>query len=108
MVTERYYEAHVTIDPITENKQKFIERLAAVYNFRLAPLYIMQTGEVHKADAFLSARHNLLCTIVADVRGMVTTLKNNGIVVRRYKIEDTLLDSRIKDELGLLGEVDGK
>lgn len=99
----RYFEAHITIDPITETKHKFVERLASVYNFRLAPLYIMKTGEQHESDAFLSARSNSLSTLIGDVKGMVTVLKNNGIGVRRYKIEDTLIDSRLTDEFGLLG-----
>lgn len=104
MPTERYYEAHITIDPVTGHKRKFIETTANTYGFRLAPLYIMQTGEEHKDDAFLSARNNSLSAMIGDVKGMCTVLLHHGIVIRRYKIEDTLLDSRIKDEFGLLGD----
>lgn len=105
MIAKHYYEAHVTIDPIPN--QRSLNKVQAIterYNFRIASLLMVKGGErtPSTTDAFMTAHSKSLDDIKFKIMGLVTDLQRAGFVVRRYKIEDIVLDSRINDELSLL------
>lgn len=98
-----YYEAHVTIDPVEEWRRPEVENLAHNSGFRLAKL-LMDKGVPSQLDTFMTGHSKDLDDIKHRTELTVRLLKGNGFNVRRYKIEDTLLDSRHDDVFKLLGE----
>lgn len=98
-----YFESHVTIDPVFDARRDAAEALARKHRFRMAKL-IMRKREgddevPHEDDAFMTARHKSLLAIRNYTSNLVRDLRDHGFVVRRYKIEDTLLDSNHGDTL---------
>lgn len=105
--TKLYFEAHITLDPVLEPERlQFLKDIAAKWDFRIADL-IMVKGEPNLKDAFCSARSRSWYGIKSMTKHMAKELKQNGFKVRRYKIENTLIDSRQEvcgDILDLLGD----
>lgn len=91
-----YYEAHITIDPVPEDQRPKVQGLLAPYNFKLAKL-LMQKGEPSAIDTFATGHGKELQDIKTRLLEAVYTLHANGHTVRRWKIEDTLFDSRHGD-----------
>lgn len=93
-ITNLYFETHITIDPVDEDQEDFLKNLVFSYGFRVAELY-MKKGDRSRLDSFMTTRG----TDYEDVRSRtvrcVDTLVNSGYKVRRYKIENTLLDVRL-------------
>lgn len=106
MRAKLYYEAHVTIDPVFGEIRAHARQIATTYGFRLAKLIMRK----HEADGETPAQDDTFMTghavesenIIARLKALVAHLHERGFKVRRYKIEDTILDSRSEDELGLL------
>lgn len=93
-----YYEAHVTIEPVPEGDRDRVQLIAAPFQFRLAK-FLMQKGEPSKIDSFMTGHGKSITDITERTRQCVFALQAHGILVRRYKIGDTLLDSRHGDSL---------
>jgi hypothetical protein len=88
-----YWEAHITLDPVLEKKEKHeLEMLAEDYGFRVAKLYLEK--EESKKDAFMTGRSNSYEPLERKVKNLVEELKKNKYTVRRYKIEAAVLDVR--------------
>lgn len=100
-IAKHYYEAHVTLDPVFGFQRDRADRIATECKFKLAKLFMVK-GIAHDGDTFLTAHGKELWEIKARTEDVVHALRGAGFVVRRYKIEDTVLDSRIADELELL------
>jgi hypothetical protein len=102
-MTKLYYEAHVTIDPVEDDDRiTHLKGLAQPCGFRLAKLLLRKGRTPSTDDAFLTCRTTDREEIEGRTRLMVAYLKDHGYGVRRYKIEDTLVDSKMDDEWGLL------
>lgn len=101
MTAKLYYEAHVTIDPVFDAQRELAAFLAKDWQFRLAKLY-MDKGVPNQKDTFMTGHGMELNDIKMRTINLVGSLKRHGFNVRRYKIEDTILDSRTNDELRLL------
>lgn len=99
--TQLYFEAHVTLDPVFGERLQMLKLLARIEGFRVAEL-LMRKGGTHEDDSFCTARDNQWSHILERTKSFVTMLRQNGYGVRRYKIEDTILDSKMCDELDLL------
>jgi hypothetical protein len=102
MKSQRYYEAHVTIDPVEGEERMSFETCCRCHGFRPADLLMTKSAgklEPWDGDAFCTARHEDYVTIVNMTRYLVERLMDCGFKVRRFKIEDTLLDSRLGDGL---------
>lgn len=100
-----YFEAHVTTDPLTSTEDiEHFQTICNAYGFRPAKL-LMQKGATlvpSDLDAFCTTRSSNFGDISDRVYNIVKDLKGAGIRVRRYKIEDTVMDSRNEDVMGLL------
>lgn len=103
-----YHEVHVTLEPITGDAAvERLRSLAAAYRFRLADLILRKGGGRHEDDIFLTTRTvepGARAKAEALTREFVAALRSAGHTVRRYKIEDTVVDSNVEDVLGILGE----
>ena len=106
-----YFESHVTIEPVFENRLDLFKTICQKHRFRVADLLMQKRKndkpERSKHDSFCTSRSKLFYQIKQDTINLVLELKENGFDVWRYKIEDTMMDSKIDDEYGLLGNKNG-
>lgn len=100
-----YFECHVTIDPVQPGPRlELLENIAEAHGFKVAKL-LMRKGDTicpHGDDAFMTTRSNRLEPLRYNLGSLVIALKTHHYVIRRYKIEDTIIDSARADEYGLL------
>jgi hypothetical protein len=101
MDSKLYYEAHVTLEPVLDNRQITLRLIALKYDFRVADLLMkkrdVDTPTRSKYDSFLTTRDKNLDAIQRRVRGCVEELKAEGFDVWRFKIEDTIMDSQLEN-----------
>lgn len=105
--TDLYFEAHVTIDPITTERMhpsevdEAVQRLRFVaqrHGFRVAEL-LMRKGQPRSTiDDFLTGRGTDYDDVCYRMHDLVDDLRNTGYTVRRYKLENTLVDVRLVTE----------
>lgn len=93
-ITNLYFETHITIDPVDENQELLLKWLVAPYGFRVAELY-MKKGGRSRLDSFMTTRGTNYEDVSSRTLQCVEELINEGYNVRRYKIENTLLDIRL-------------
>ena len=100
---ELYFEAHVTLDPVLDTeRRKDLVSISENFGFKVAKLLMEKGGKESTLDSFTTAHSKSLLDITTRVLGIVKCLQLNNFTVRRYKIEDTVLDSRTTDCLSLL------
>lgn len=105
-IARLYYECHITVEPLYEaTRQAEFAETCADFGFRPAKL-LMQKGntlETSHRDAFATTRGSDYDDVRSRMERCIIAIRSKGISVWRYKIEDTLLDSRDdKDPLSLL------
>lgn len=93
-----YFEAHITIAPPEPCMLPLLENLASQADWRVSTFAMLKPGE-HQPDAFISARDESYALMVRRVRDMKTVLELSQFTVKRWKIEDTMLDSNRGDTL---------
>lgn len=101
-----YYEAHITIEPVFGHLLELAQELAAPFKFRVADLLMKKreedTPERSANDTFMTGHGTHLGDVTGRLRSLVRTLQDHSFKVWRYKIEDTILDSKMdKDSLNL-------
>lgn len=100
-----YYEVHVTIEWSNDvlNQLDGLKILAKRHGFHMGDLLLMKREEQrsHK-DVFFTCRNERYVSAEKAMTDFCDALTGAGFSVIRYKIEDTLLDSKIDDKLGLL------
>lgn len=106
-----YYECHITIEPVFEEDTyclEVIEKIASSNGFKLAKLLMQKrakdTPERSKNDTFMTSHGKELLDLTYRMLNCCRELQAAGFTVFRYKIEDIVLDSRIKDEYSLLNQ----
>lgn len=106
MKARLYYESHVTIEPVFDDERERAHVIASRHGFKLAKLLMQKrtvdTPERSKHDTFMTSHGTDSEDIIKRTQDVVIELIANGFRVWRYKVEDTLLDSRNEDELKLL------
>ena len=99
--TRHYYEAHVTIEPVFEERLASFKEVCHDYKFHVANLLMQKrksdTEERSKNDSFCTGRGISYADIKTRMLALVNRLEKEGFKVWRYKIESTLLDSRYDD-----------
>ena len=105
MIARYYYEAHISLVPVTPGGEERRELLgiAALHGAKLAS-FAMNKEDKKTPDAFITFRGSDYNQMVATTMRLVRDLILFGFKVKRYKIEDTLLDSNREDTLQLLAE----
>lgn len=101
-----YYEAHITIEPVFDERLTHASALAQVYAFRIADLLMQKrkedTAERSKHDTFMTGRHKSYRVLLERMSSLVQHLQQQQYKVWRYKIEATVIDSKHGDALNIL------
>jgi len=102
-----YFESHVTIEPVFDERLKELKTVCLKEGFRVADLLMKKRSKESARrsahDTFCTGRDNDYETLLKRTLGLVTTLQAAGFKVWRYKLESTLLDSKIDDSILPLG-----
>lgn len=97
-----YYEIHITLNPDFDRVDE-LKRLAWDHSYHMADLVLMKgQRETWQGDMFITGRQDTLEASIDSVLDTVAALKAHGFQPIRYKIEDTVIDSRRDDRLQLL------
>jgi hypothetical protein len=103
-----YFETHVTIEPIFDERLKEASAIAGKHGFKIATLLMKKrvedTETRSKYDTFMTSHSMSLQTSKDRIHSLIKELKLNDFKVWRYKIEDIVLDSRYEDVFNLLKE----
>lgn len=109
-MTDLYYEAHITIEPVFDDRLETFKKIASAYRFRVAELLMQKrssdTPERSQYDSFCTGRSNDYTDLHDRMALMMIELKAENFHVWRYKIEDTILDSRFSDPLKMIDKKD--
>ncbi len=101
-----YYESHVTIEPVFDERLALFIMLCRGQKFHVADLLMKKRAKDElvrsSLDSFCTSRSNDYKDIALRTKFLVDRLKEEGFKVYRYKIESTLVDSRYDDEFHLL------
>ncbi len=101
-----YFEAHVTIEPVFEERLEEVKLLSQAKGFKVATLLMQKrkedTPELSKYDTFTTGHSTDYFDLEDRTYNLVTSLQNSKFKVLRYKIEECMLDSRIEDKWGLV------
>lgn len=105
-LSDLYYEAHITIEPVFDERREHAAAIAKHYNFALAELLMKKrtedTEQRSSKDTFMTGHSKSFKDLKARTIDCINHLKQDSFKVWRYKIEDTILDSRSEDVLKLL------
>lgn len=98
--TKLYFEAHVTIEPVYDDRLDRVTEIARTYGFRVADLLMKKratdTPTRSTCDTFTTGRSTSYKALHARTIALVAALTTSGYDVWRYKIENTLIDVRLK------------
>lgn len=94
----QYYEAHITIEPVFGEQLFNFQELCLDFGFQASDFLLKKrpqdTPERSQYDQFCTTRDQDLDSIQTRMASLISKLKVAGYKVWRYKIEDTLIDSR--------------
>lgn len=98
--TELYFEAHVTIEPVFDERLTLFKAVCARHGFRAADLLMQKrqedVPERSKHDTFATGRSSTYLTLYDSTIALMLELTSQNFKIWRYKIENTLLDVRLK------------
>lgn len=93
-----YLELHITVESQEDEKFPLFQGWAMVNNWR-ASRFSEDDVDGYNSKWFLSAREEYKSVAVANLKKTLAALTEKGHYVLRWKIEDTLLDSKYGDTL---------
>lgn len=101
-----YYESHITVEPVFEERLERFKELCAPYAFKPAKLLMkkrnIDTPVRSEYDTFCTGKNKNHDKLRDSMLLLVQSLTNDGFKVWRYKIEAILLDVKLKDDDALL------
>ena len=105
-IVKYYLESHITIEPVFDAQRDKASNIARGYGFKLAHLLMQKertaTAERSDRDTFMTGHSRSKEDIIQRTKQLVAALQREGFKVWRYKIEDTLIDSRNEDVWGVI------
>lgn len=104
--SDLYYEGHVTIEPVFGHRLEQASALAQLFGFRIASLLMQKdrvaTPERSDKDTFMTGHSKYEGNLTSRMKALIKTLQYPNFQVWRYKMEDTVYDSRTRDLFQLL------
>lgn len=105
----KLFEAHITIEPVFGDKFNVFEKFAKSYGFKPAKLIMQKnredTAERSDKDTFCTGHGNTYEALLEQTTGLVRSLKSEGFSVWRYKIEQILLDIKLKPTADVIDQL---
>lgn len=102
----RYYECHITIEPVFDDRLSALKMVAGFFDFKVADLLMYKKAisdqEPSRKDTFLSGRSDTFEDLEYRMKNLLYSLKVSRFAIWRYKIELVLLDSNLDDEHGYI------
>lgn len=99
--TELYFECHVTIEPVFDEHLDIFKAICRKWGFRVAELLMKKrkddTAERSQYDTFCTGRGKDYEDLHVRMMCVVCDSQAAGLKVWRYKIENTLIDVRLKE-----------
>jgi hypothetical protein len=97
--TDLYFECHVTVEPVFDDRLDDLKRLAKPSRFKVADLLMRKrladAPERSQFDTFLTGRGTDYADLQSRMESVINDCRANGYEVWRWKIENTLLDVKI-------------
>lgn len=95
----RYFECHITIEPIFGKELEEFKEICKPFNFKVANLLMQKdreaTPERSDKDTFCTGHDKDYDNIHKRMMGLVKATQAAKFKVWRYKIEDVLLDVKL-------------
>lgn len=98
MKSSLYYECHITTEVIPHDKREQFDKDCKEFGFWASDWKLADTS----LKFFATSRDTDLENMRLRMDGLMRLIKSRGIMIWRYKIEDTIIDSKIIDCLGLV------
>jgi hypothetical protein len=97
-IARLYYEAHITVEPYEQGStlDDVMKYACKAFDMKVATFLMFHTDK--PADGFVNLRAPTYDEIYSRLRSAVSYLEHAGHKIKRYKIEDTLFDSRAGDK----------
>ena len=96
----KYFECHITIEPVFQERLLLFQEICKDYKFRVADLYMQRereaTPERSNKDTFCTGRGKDYNEIKVRMYRLVAQLEDHDYDVWRQKIEAVVLDDRLK------------
>lgn len=96
------FEAHITIEPVFDERLEQLKALVNPHRFRVAELLmkkrVQDEPEVSRHDTFMTAHGGEYSEIRDRVISCARAVSAAGYKVIRYKIEAIMIDSRFDDD----------
>jgi hypothetical protein len=87
-----YFESHVTIEPVHGERLDRFKAIAKEHRFHVASF----SKDTDGPDSLIcTGRSKLLTDLDVRMIAIMKTLKDEGFWILRYKLESTIVDSRI-------------
>lgn len=94
----KYYEAHITIEPVFDDKLLTLTNLLKPYRFKVADLLLQKrktdTLERNQFDSFATGHDKSYNKLLNRMNEAVAQLNVNNYKVWRVKIEAVVLDEK--------------
>lgn len=94
-----YYESHITVEPVFNERLAEMKAICEPFRFRVADLLMKKrpedTATRSAFDTFCTGRGQSGVELSARMTGLVRQLEASGFTVWRYKLEAALIDTKV-------------
>ncbi len=98
---KQYFECHITIEPVFDEKLVLFTNIASNQGFRVAKLLMQKdrtgTGERSTKDSFCTGHAKTYEEIELRMKNLTTLLQEAGFDVWRRKIEHVIYDEKFSN-----------
>lgn len=103
MTSSLYFESHITVEPVFEERLEQFVMLCKQQNFQVAKLLMQKRAsdnpERSKNDSFCTGYSQSIDDLQERMVKLLSSLKENNFQIWRFKIENIVLDSRHDDKI---------
>ncbi len=96
----RYFECHITIEPVYDDRLQLFTSLCSTVNFKPAKLFMQKdritSPQRSDKDSFCTGHSKEYDDIYLRMMELVNKLQQADFEVWRYKIEDVILDVKLE------------
>ncbi len=94
MIEPKYYECHITVEPVDGERLLKLASWCQHYGFKPATLLMQKSLKINKLDSFCTGKDKSFENLKTRMVELLQDLKEDNFHIYRYKIEAILLDSK--------------